>query len=149
MITNKHTNFPELEQGFPELGIAAKMFYDCRLQQAGTIYSNEALKFLDKHIMEFVSNEDSTGDPRLDADLRVALILTIGAYVGEHIIHNFGGEWYTDKKTFYIVKLKSITAYPVEKVQKRIELGIEDSLLWFVKFIGSMESDSIDKIIDA
>jgi hypothetical protein len=63
------------------------------------------------------------------------LVNTLGSYLGECIIHSFGGEWAEVEGSWSVRFDDRNAAYPFAKVAKQLENGREDSVLSFFTLI--------------
>jgi len=92
-------------------------------------YNAESIKFLEGFIERNKANfnqEDAKG-----------LINSIGSFLGQCIIENYGGHWERDSETGIVAvdfddKNK---AFPFAKVSKQFENGLEDSIYSFYTII--------------
>ena len=94
-------------------------------------YSEESVTRLD----EFIDTRlwDPEGPRPTEAELTSNSIL-IGAYLGEVMIRNIGGEWavdYFEGNKQPVVKIGSLAAFAPNKVYKRQVLGRQESLVAF------------------
>ncbi|MDB5223439.1 MAG: hypothetical protein JWN83_2106 [Chitinophagaceae bacterium] len=92
-------------------------------------YDRESVKFIEGFIERTKIN---LGETQVDG-----FINSLGAFIGQCIIENYGGEWKYDNETG--VTSVSITdqniAYPFGKVRKQFENGLEDSVYSFYNVI--------------
>lgn len=86
-------------------------------------YNESGVRWLD----EFIQNEHENGNP----DHREGLVAPLGAFLGECIIHRYGGEWANVDGSWCIEFAKGKEAYPLTKVGKQLVHGEEDSVLGF------------------
>ena len=64
------------------------------------------------------------------------LVTTIGAFLGECIIKNYGGYWDTDANGYWCVKFdEKNMVYPFSRVRKQFDHGLEDSISSFYTVI--------------
>lgn len=77
------------------------------------------------------------------ADDNATLIVAMGCYVGEVLIHSHGGHWHAQEEFFHspsVVmegKLQTRT-YPLSRVWKRFEYGSEHSLAVYYREVGDL-----------
>ena len=105
-------------------------------------YSIESLKEVDRLIDENSIDGKPTPDGMLSKDLGRRMF-SIGAYVGEVLRRNIGGDWWVDLNDFMVkvnVELRlenGSVVWPMQKVGKRLNNGPEDSLyhfgMWLIK----------------
>ena len=105
-------------------------------------YSIESLKDVDRLIDENSKDGKPTPDGMLSKDLGTRMF-SIGAYVGEVLRRNIGGDWWGDMNDFMVkvnVELRlenGSVVWPMQKVGKRLNNGPEDSLyhfgMWLIK----------------
>jgi len=70
-------------------------------------------------------------DDRLNRETNV--ILALGFFLGDELIKKSGGEWIENDEGEFLVVLKNVQTFPLEKVRKYIKNGEADSLLAFYK----------------
>ena len=59
------------------------------------------------------------------------LVNTLGSFLGECIIENFGGSWQEDEYGLIVKFNKKNGVYPFSKIRKQFENGLEDSIFSF------------------
>ncbi len=90
-------------------------------------YDERGVQWLD----EFIQRQHEQGNPAI----REGLADTLGSYLGECIIHSFGGEW-ADVDGSWCVRFDDRNAaYPLAKVAKQLANGAEDSVASFFSAI--------------
>jgi len=90
-------------------------------------YDEAGVRWLDGYI----KGQHDQGDPKnLDG-----LVNTLGAYLGECIVHSFGGEWANIDGSWGIRFDERNAAFPFAKVRKQLENGAGDSVLSFFALI--------------
>lgn len=62
---------------------------------------------------------------------REGLVSTLGSFLGECIVHSFGGQWAEVGGSWCVRFDDRSAAYPFNKVAKQLEHGAEDSVLSF------------------
>lgn len=62
---------------------------------------------------------------------REGLVSTLGSFLGECVVHRFGGQWAEVDGSWCVRFDDRSTAYPFAKVAKQLEYGAEDSILSF------------------
>ena len=71
---------------------------------------------------------------------RGGLVAYLGAFVGECIIHTYGGAWTRDENGMWGVSVSSrIWACPAAKIDKQFDNGPEDSVASFVEVIPTLD----------
>lgn len=92
-------------------------------------YDADSVKFIEGFI------ERNKGD--LEKEKWKGLINSLGSFLGQCIIENYGGQWQPDNETASIaVALDDKNkAYPFAKVSKQFDNGLEDSVYSFYKII--------------
>jgi hypothetical protein len=73
--------------------------------------------------------------PNLEESAVLGLSNSIGAFLGECIIENHGGEWRASEGTWGVYFNEENAAYPFAKVQKHLLNGSGDSILSFYDVI--------------
>jgi hypothetical protein len=100
-----------------------------------------------KEIERFFNEHSQDGKPKPGGLLSEQLgnrIFSLGSYVGEVIIRQYGGEWIGDDKDPQAemnieVKLKGkVSLYPIQKTMKRLRNGKEDNLHHYVLVAGEI-----------
>jgi hypothetical protein len=86
-------------------------------------YNEESIKFLE----EFIERQKN----RMDTNQIDGLINTLGSFLGECIIENFGGSWEEDEHGLTIKFDEKNGVYPFSKIRKQFENGLEDSIFSF------------------
>jgi hypothetical protein len=66
---------------------------------------------------------------------REGLVSTLGSYLGECIVHCYGGSWCEQEGRWCVRFDDQNTAFPFAKVAKQLENGQEDSVLSFFQII--------------
>lgn len=92
-------------------------------------YDAESVKFIEGFIernKSSFSREESNG-----------LINSLGSFVGQCIIENYGGQWQVDNDTGSVAVVfdDNNKAYPFAKVSKQFDNGLEDSVYSFYSVI--------------
>ena len=87
-------------------------------------FDAEGVKFLDGFIERNKAQfEDSGWD---------GFIVSCGAFLGQAIIENYGGEWHRHEDGAVSVRFgEKLQAFPFAKVRKQFENGTEDSIYSF------------------
>jgi len=67
----------------------------------------------------------------LPPESRARLIDVIGSFLGQAIVHTYGGDWANDGSEWAIAFDDRNAAFPFVKVQKQFDNGIEDSIYAF------------------
>jgi hypothetical protein len=88
-------------------------------------YDKAGVEWLDG----FIQRQHEQGDQ----SIRNSLVQTLGAYLGECIVHSFGGKWAHVNGKVAISFNKDNAVFPFEKVQKHLYNGHKagDSVLGF------------------
>ncbi|WP_165228160.1 hypothetical protein [Aquisphaera insulae] len=90
-------------------------------------YDEQAVRWLDGYIQR----QHQSGD-RADRD---ALVSTLGSFLGECLVHSFGGHWAIIDGSWGIRFDEKNAAFPFAKVAKQLENGSADSVLSFFTVI--------------
>ena len=92
-------------------------------------YDQDSVKFVEGFIERNKSNFDNEESK--------GLINSLGAYLGQCIIENYGGRWQLDSETGAIAVAfdDKNKAYPFAKVSKQFDNGLEDSIYSFYTVI--------------
>ena len=92
-------------------------------------YDAESVKFLEGFI------ERNKGD--LEKEEAKGLINSLGSFLGQCIIENYGGQWQIDGETGSVAIAfdEKNKAFPFGKVSKQFENGLEDSVYSFYTVI--------------
>lgn len=115
---------PEQQSSYQQEAGAFLSIMDEMAPQIRLDYSVESLQRLEQFISEHF-------DPPGSKFVGENLLTGIGCYVGEVIIRHLGGHWNQDCKP-EVNDIGPVEAiYPIEKVQKRFELGRQESLSWY------------------
>ena len=124
----------DLAQGF--IAAAASQGQEFALDPAYAIH-------LDPWVDELLANRPSD-------EVIHSVIMGMGAYVGEIIVHGGGGSWsYDPNEQAPVVTLKNdLQCYPLNKVAKRIHVGPEHSIAQFVGVSMTGELPPQARIID-
>ena len=98
-------------------------------KQLNLKYNAESVKFLEG----FIERNKATFEKE-DAK---GLINSLGAFLGQCIIENYGGQWQLDNETgsVAIVFDNKNKAFPFAKLSKQFENGLEDSIYSFYTVI--------------
>jgi len=117
------------------------------LTNFGFTYDAVTVKWLDGLINYLRTRSGTIGDqenPLYDYDLWARTwgiedhdyqVSLLGAYLGEAIIENFGGEWDLDDQGWHVYFDEKNRAYPLGKVAKQLINGPEDSIFSFYSSI--------------
>ena len=92
-------------------------------------YNADSVKFIE----EFIERNKSS----LDEKESKGLIYSLGSFLGQCIIKNYGGQWQVDKETGLVAVAfdDNNKAYPFAKVSKQFDNGSEDSIYSFYSII--------------
>lgn len=93
-------------------------------------YDEASVRWLDDYIERLRSSGEFS-----DTQKREKLLSVFGSYLGECIIVSHGGEWVQKEGLWCVSFDKNNCAYPFAKVEKRIENGLDDSLVSFFTMI--------------
>lgn len=92
-------------------------------------YNREAIEFLDAFI-------ERQREKEADNSRQSGLIYSLGSFVGECIIHNYGGYWQEDTESgWYIEPAERKRFFPFNKVKKQFDNGRGDSILSFYETV--------------
>lgn len=86
-------------------------------------FDRNAVEWLDGYI----TRQHEQGDPGNFA----GLVSTLGSFLGECILHTYGGQWANDEHGWCVRFDAKNCAYPFAKVEKHLQNGPEDSVLSF------------------
>lgn len=86
-----------------------------------------------KYIEEFIERQKSN----FDEDQRKGLVNSLGAFIGQCIIKNYGGQWQMDEesKSVCITFDEKNKIFPFAKTAKQFDNGLEDSVYSFYTVI--------------
>jgi hypothetical protein len=86
-----------------------------------------------KFIEGFIERNKSS----FDKEESNGLIHSLGCFLGQCIIENYGGQWQVDKETDSVAVVfdNNNKAYPFAKVSKQFDNGLEDSVYSFYSVI--------------
>ncbi len=96
-------------------------------KQLNIEYNEESIQFLEG----FIERQKN----RMDESEISVLINTLGSFLGECIIENFGGSWEEDNYELAIKFNKGNSVYPFLKIRKQFANGLEDSIFPFYRNI--------------
>ena len=99
-------------------------------------YSKESIQWLEGHIehLRLTNGFDAQHSK---------FVSIFGSYLGEAIIHNYGGYWSTDDKGLGIQFSGENVAYPFVKTEKQMLNGLEDSILSFFNVLPMLSSGEL------
>jgi len=85
-----------------------------------------------KYLEEFIERQKT----RFSKEEVIGLINSCGAFLGQCIIENYGGQWAKDDTGNICISFgEKSKAYPFSKVSKQFENGLEDSIYSFYNVI--------------
>ena len=92
-------------------------------------YDTKSVKFVE----EFIERQRNS----FDSEQRKGLVNSIGSFVGQCVIKNYGGHWQVDQETQAVcVALDDKNKiFPFAKTTKQFENGLEDSVYSFYTII--------------
>jgi hypothetical protein len=95
-------------------------------------YDAESVKFIEG----FIERNKSS----MDKEASKGLINSLGSFLGQCIISNYGGHWAIDKETNAVcIAFDDLNkVYPFAKVSKQFENGLEDSVSSFYSIIPTL-----------
>lgn len=100
-------------------------------------YDRAGVEWLDK----FIQGQYERGEKDHDK-----LVQVLGSYLGEVIIHNYGGEWAVNDHGLGVRWGKDSWVFPFAKVAKQLNNGAEDSVLALYNVIPAvLKLDKPDK----
>jgi hypothetical protein len=85
-------------------------------------YDQSGVEWLDTYIQELHKDNYQTSGKLIDC---------LGSYLGECIVHTFGGQWSDVAGAWGVRVDNQNVAFPFSKVAKQLENGAEDSVLSF------------------
>lgn len=102
-------------------------------------YDTKSVKFIE----EFIERQRNN----FDREQRQGLINSIGSFIGQCIIKNYGGHWLVDQdtQTVCIALDDNNKILPFAKTAKQFENGIEDSVYLFYTVIQVVFKPGITK----
>jgi len=100
-------------------------------------YNRESVAWVDGFIERYRSKPDFT------IESAAMLVQVIGSYLGECVIHEYGGEWRQREDGWGVFFDDKNAVFPFAKVYKQFENGVErgDSILGFFDLIGPVIFD--------
>lgn len=103
---------------------------------AETVKSQLNLNY-DLHSVKFIEEFIERQRNNFDSEQRKGLINSIGSFLGQCIIINYGGHWQVDQdtQTMCIAFDDKNNIFPFAKTAKQFENGIEDSVYSFYTII--------------
>jgi hypothetical protein len=95
-------------------------------------YNRESLAWVEGFIERYRSKPDFT------IESAAMLVQVIGSYLGECVIHEYGGEWREREGSWGVVFDDKNAVFPFAKVHKQFQYGLDrgDSILGFFDLIG-------------
>jgi hypothetical protein len=93
-----------------------------------------SLKY-DRASVEWMDGYIARIRPSLEVSAIIGLSNSIGAFLGECIIANHGGQWRETEETWGVYFDEENAAYPIAKAQKHLLNGSGDSILSFYDVI--------------
>lgn len=92
-------------------------------------YDAKSIKFIE----EFIERQRNN----FDTEQRKGLVNSIGSFVGECVIKNYGGHWQVDQETQTpcVAFNNKNKIFPFAKTSKQFENGLEDSVYSFYTII--------------
>ena len=101
-------------------------------KQLNLKYDADSVKFIEGFI------ERNKGN--FEKEEGKGLINSLGSFLGQCIIENYGGQWQLDNETGFVAVAfdDKNKAYPFAKVSKQFENGLEDSVYSFYTVIPSI-----------
>jgi len=99
-------------------------------------YDTKSVKFIE----EFIERQRNS----FDSEQRKGLVSSIGSFVGQCIINNYGGHWQVDQDTKAVCVAfdDKNKLFPLAKTAKQFENGLEDSVYSFYTIIPSVFKQS-------
>lgn len=106
---------------------------------AETVKSQLNLNY-DLHSVKFIEEFIERQRNNFDSEQRKGLINSIGSFVGQCIIINYGGHWQVDQdtQTMCITLDDKNKIFPFAKTAKQFENGLEDSVYSFYTIIPTL-----------
>ena len=95
-------------------------------------YNSESVRWLDG----FIERERTTRD--VDSVGTAKLIQVLGSYLGECVIHVYGGTWKEREGQWGVFFDDSNAVFPFNKVHKQFQNGEGDSIRSFFEVIGEV-----------
>lgn len=90
-------------------------------------HMNKELTF-DGESVEWIDGYIERMRPHFPADKRSGLVTSLGAFVRECMIRNYGGQWMERDGSWGVQVSKRIWACPFSKIEKQFENGSVDSV---------------------
>lgn len=99
---------------------------------AETVTAQLNIKY-DQNSVKFVEGFIERNKANFDKEESKGLINSLGAYLGQCIIENYGGQWQLENETGAITVAfdEKNKAYPFAKVSKQFDNGLKDSIYSF------------------
>lgn len=106
---------------------------------AETVKSQLNLSY-DLHSVKFIEEFIERQRNNFDSEQRKGLINSIGSFIGQCIIINYGGHWQVDQdtQTICIAFDEKNKIFPFAKTAKQFENGLEDSVYSFYTIIPTL-----------
>ena len=91
----------------------------------------------DKNSVKFIEGFIERNKASFDSEENKGLINSLGSFLGQCIIENYGGQWQLDSETGTIAIAfdDKNKAFPFAKVSKQFDNGLEDSVYSFYTII--------------
>ena len=101
-------------------------------------YNRESVKWLEGYIERQRQRDKFQAETN-----RKKLTSTLGSFLGECIIHCYGGRWVNHDGCWGVAIGEDFIAYPLNKVGKQMENGLEDGIDSFFTNIPILLSDYV------
>ena len=90
-------------------------------------YNEAGVRWLDGYVQRMREHPD--------AEMKAALVSTLGAFLGQCLIETYGGMWVQHDGWWGVQFSAGNIAFPLSKVAKQLDNGAEDSVLSFFMVI--------------
>jgi hypothetical protein len=101
-------------------------------------YNAESVKWLEGYIERMRASGQFENEATKDK-----LISVFGSFLGECLVHCYGGAWTDVREGSWSVRIGNNFAFPFNKVTKQIDNGVEDGIYSFFRAIPFMFKDEI------
>ena len=106
------------------------------------VFAEQALDY-DEPSIEWLGGYIDRNREKWDDGMRASLSSTLGSFLGECIIANFGGRWEMTEYGMGVMFDDGNGAFPFNKINKHIENGEEDSIASFYSSLEAMRSANL------
>lgn len=104
-------------------------------------YNPESVQWLERYIERLRKSEEF-----LDPHKNLKLASMFGAFLGECVIHCYGGRWCCEDGQWYVVFDEGNAVYPFAKVSKQMNAGLDEGINGFFRMIPMLFAFSSDPL---